>query len=181
MNTAILENNVQGAFLTLNDSFEVLTIASEISCSRAILVAERHEIPENADTGQIRFGGETRLAKVIGRRIVEENYVELEFEWQSAPINSSRHVIFVRPDLESQIALEQIRDDGQSRVSVTEDELRTIIEFLSFVGKTFRDAKLELDDGLQIQRWQRDESFSIRRNQNLILGQGDIRFYLHPV
>ena len=77
--------------------------------------------------------------------------------------------------------LEQIRDDGQSNIEVTEEELMQIIESLSSIGRAVDDLRLELASGLEIYRYQEDNSFIINRNDNMIFGVGDIRFFLHPV
>ena len=185
LNTANLETQSRGAFLAIDDLPEVLTIASEVSSKGAILVAERHEIPQDAVLATIRYCGEERLARIVDSELIEEEYVRLELVWEAeAKHEIKRHVIFVRPAVLSSkrsIMLEQIRDDGQSNIEVTEEELMQIIESLSSIGRAVDDLRLELASGLEIYRYQEDNSFIINRNDNMIFGVGDIRFFLHPV
>ena len=186
LNTINLETQVRGAFLAIDHRPEILTIALEVNSYGAILVAERHEIPVDAVLATIRYCGEERLARIVDSQIEEEKYLRLKLVWEEKSNASEikRHVIFVRPgafDSDLSIILEQVRDDGQTNIEMTEEELQQVVESLSVVGRPLEDLRLELASGLEIYRFKQDGSFVINRNDEIIFGVGDIRFYLHPV
>ena len=177
-----------GATLTLGDSCEILTIAIDVSDQGATLIAERHAIPSDVKTGIVDYEGETKFARIESQKIVDEDYVELDLCWdESAPVQDIKprdiqnHVIFVRPSENGEIELEQIRDDGQSKIEVTEEQLRKIIELLSIDGSPIVDTHMQLDSDCQVCRFEEDHGFCIQRNGSMIFGSGDIRFFLHPV
>jgi len=177
------------AQLLVNDEQSIVALVCDISSSGIGLLVGDDVSLAIGDTLTVAYREIRGAGTVVNQLDYSTNCNRIGIRWERPNADHGdqlpalkKHLIFVHNRGDGRFLLEQFRQEGRFRVTVSVSELASTVRFLSLDAVSVNHTKESevLPSGVELRRFA-DGSFTIQQGADLIYGLGDIRQFLQAI